>query len=133
MKKVGSKGAPRAHSRAWAPWTDEEKRYLVTHKADGYALMAHVLGRTEKAIRRQAEKMGVRARRAPELGELCPICGEHRVRSGTRAARVGICPLCWEREKTDAMAERARTLEQRRRYDAAKKSIRVSRRMGAEG
>lgn len=115
------------------PLDGRGERYLVSHRADGYALMAHVLGRSEKAVRRQAEKMGVRVRRAPELGEICPICGEHRVRSGARAAQVVVCPLCWEREKTDAMVERARTLEQRRRYDAAKKSMRVSRRLGAEG
>ena len=35
MKNIKKSGARRAHSRAWDRWTDEEKRYLVSHRADG--------------------------------------------------------------------------------------------------
>lgn len=100
-------------------WTSDEVRYLQRHRADGSDLIAHVLGRTPRAVQQQAHRLGVSLRIRP--GETCPMCGEHTVREGTDAAAHGMCQVCWERRKADAMRERAAELRAKADYEAAKK------------
>lgn len=106
-------------SRFSKRWTDEEKRYLISHKTDGADLIAAALGRTVVSVQIMACRLHVSLRR--EEGELCPRCAMYRVRRGTIAYRYGLCPVCWEREKTDAMRERKAFQRERQDYEAAKK------------
>lgn len=103
-------------------WTDEDKRYLIAHAADGYVFLAMAMGRTESAIRSKADEMGVYMTMRPRLGGLCPNCGRHRLReTSTRAYNMGLCPTCYEIVKADAMAERVDFMKARRRYTAEKR------------
>ena len=103
-------------------WTDEDKRYLIAHAADGYVFLAMAMGRTEGAIRSKADGMGVYMTMRPRLGGLCPNCGRHRLReTSTRAYNMGLCPTCYEIAKADAMAERVDFMKARRRYTAEKR------------
>ena len=49
------------------------------------------------------------------------MCGEHIVREGTAAAKQGMCQVCWERRKANAMRERAAEQRAKADYEAAKK------------
>ena len=90
-------------------WTDEDKRYLIAHAADGYVFLAMAMGRTEGAIRSKADEMGVYMTMRPRLGGLCPNCGRHRLReTSTRAYNMGLCPTCYEIAKADAMTAKGR-------------------------
>lgn len=104
--------------RSGKSWTSEESRYLKRHRADGSDLIAHVLGRTPRAVQQQAHRLGVSLR--IRAGETCPVCGEHAVSEGTVAASHGMCQVCWERRKADAMRERAAEKAAVREYDSAK-------------
>lgn len=99
-------------------WTDEEKRYLVTYKTDGAERIAAALGRSVISVRVMACRMHVSLVEVD--GDLCPRCGAHRVRKGTSAARHGLCPVCWELEKTEAIRERRALQRAKQKYDAAK-------------
>lgn len=102
-------------------WTDEDKRYLIAHAADGYVFLAMAMGRTEGAIRSKADEMGVYMTMRPRLGGLCPNCGRHRLReTSTRAYNMGLCPTCYEIAKADAMTERVDYMKARRYYTAKK-------------
>ena len=100
----------------------------MRHRTDGADLLAAALGRTRKAVERKAAALGVSLRVSP--GEVCPECGCYEVRERTEAARHGLCPVCWERRKAKAMEERAATIRERRRYDAARVA---AQRAGAGG
>lgn len=102
-------------------WTDEEGRWLIQHATDGCALIAVALGREEADVMGEAERRGVRLDVGPDALELCPRCSARYVRPGTSSGKAGVCPVCWERMKADAMEERAAALWERRRYEAAKK------------
>lgn len=103
------------------PWTDEDKRYLIAHAADGYVFLAMAMGRTEGAIRSKADEMGVRMTMRPRLGGLCPNCGRHRMReTNVRAYNMGLCPTCYEIAKADAMTERTDYMTARKLYTAKK-------------
>ena len=103
------------------PWTDEDRRYLIAHAADGYVFLAMAMGRTESAIRSKADEMGVHMTMRPRLGGLCPNCGRHRMReTHVRAYNMGLCPTCYEIAKADAMTERTDYVKARRYYTAKK-------------
>lgn len=72
-------------------WTDEDKRYLIAHAADGYVFLAMAMGRTEGAIRSKADEMGVYMTMRPRLGGLCPNCGRHRLRKPAHARTTWGC------------------------------------------
>lgn len=108
-----------AAGKSGCSWTSDEVRYLQRHRADGSDLIAHVLGRTPRAVQQQAHRLGVSLRIRP--GETCPMCGEHIVREGTAAAKQGMCQVCWERRKADAMRERVAEQRAKADYEAAKK------------
>lgn len=99
-------------------WTDEEKRYLVSHKTDGAALIAEALGRSIVSVQVMACRMHVSLRQVD--GPLCPKCGTYRVRPGTYAGRHGLCVVCWERERARALSERRAFKEARREYEREK-------------
>jgi hypothetical protein len=109
-------------------WTDEEERWLRRHRADGRAAVAAALGRSEEAVREKALRMGITVPVRPVPGEVCPMCGRHRVSPGTEAARAGMCQVCWARHKREVYEERQAELAEARAYDAAKK--RAARRKG---
>lgn len=52
-------------------WTEREVAYLQDHAGDGAASVAKALGRSRKAVQRQAERYGLSLRRR----WLCPFCG----------------------------------------------------------
>lgn len=98
-------------------WTDAEVRYLSSHRADGSQLIAHVLGRTPLSVRVKAARLRISLDRKPM--KVCPICGTYFVRDN-KAGRYGMCQVCWERRKADAMRERAAERAAQRDYDNAK-------------
>lgn len=100
-------------------WTDEEKRYLISHKTDGAYLIAAALGRSVVSVQTMACRLHVSLVR--QEGPICSRCGVRRVRFGTIGYRHGLCPVCWENEKADAMRERREFQRARRRYETAKK------------
>lgn len=115
-------------ARTRRPWTDEERRYLVSHKTDGAELVAVALGRSPKSVRRMAERMGVSLAVRP--GDVCPVCGVYDIRPGTSAAQHGMCVVCWERKRARAMQERAAFQDARRDYERQKHAARKARRDG---
>ena len=98
-------------------WTDAEVRYLSAHRADGSHLIAHVLKRTPLSVRVKAARLHISIDRKPM--KVCPICGTYFVRDN-KAGRYGMCQVCWERRKADAMRERAAERAAQRDYDNAK-------------
>lgn len=106
--------------RVSRPWTDEEKRYLITYKTDGAKRIAAALGRSVIAVKIMASRLHVSL--AQTDGELCPRCGVRRIRKGTSSYRHGLCPVCWESEKAEAIRERRAFQRARREYERAKKS-----------
>lgn len=122
--RMADRGALMAGER----WTDDEIRYLRMNRSDGCELLAAALRRTPGAVRAKARALGIRGvGRWPEDGELCPVCGAHRVRPGSSAARRGMCPVCWEREKARAMEERAAFIAAHRRYNAVRQRAKYAR------
>lgn len=101
-------------------WTDEERRYLIANVADGSFSLSFALGRTEGAVEWQARKLGLRISRWPKGGELCPVCGRYYVRGGSRAAKRGLCAVCYADLKAEAVEKRTAYVRAVRRYDAAK-------------
>lgn len=99
-------------------WTDEEKRYLISHKSDGAYLLAEALGRSVASVQIMACRLGVSLR--SDLGEICPVCGQARIHKGSFAGRRGMCSACWEKEKARSLLERKRFLSARREYERSK-------------
>ena len=108
-------------------WTDEESRYLITHATDGARVVAAALGTSAEEVEARAAEMGVMLSDAPERLEICPMCGCRYVRPHTSSGRDGICPVCFETRKAEAMEERAAFLRAHRRYEAAKRAVRRAR------
>lgn len=119
-------------TRSTEVWTDERQGYLIRHALDGVGLLSHALGISEDEVVRQAERSGLRLSYGPQWGELelCPVCCARYVRPRTTAYRAGVCPVCWDRMKAEAMRERAATVNARRDYEAAKKQ--AQRTQGSE-
>lgn len=113
------KESPSAGGRAYLPWTTRELAYLRRHRADGADAIASTLGRSQKSVRRMAERAGVSLRVRP--GELCPRCGLNRVREGTVAARHGVCVACWTRHLAELREERRDEDRAETAYEHAKK------------
>lgn len=101
------------------PWSDEETRYLISHKRDGADLIAIALGRTRASVKVKACRLRVSLQ--TEFGEICPRCGRYRIRRGTGAARHGLCQVCWELEKAGALRERRAFVAARQEYERVKK------------
>lgn len=98
-------------------WTLADTRYLSAHRTDGAYLIAHVLGRSVISVQHKAARMGISLGR--KLGAVCPVCGTYHVRDN-KAGRYGVCQVCWERRKANAMRERAAERAAQRDYDNAK-------------
>lgn len=98
-------------------WTDAEVRYLWAHREDGSLVIAHVLKRSPLSVRVKAARLHISLGRKPM--KLCPVCGTYFVRDN-KAGRYGMCQVCWNRRKADAMRERAAEMAAQRDYDAAK-------------
>ena len=113
------KESPSPGGRAYLPWTTRELAYLRRHRADGADAIASALGRSQKSVRRMAERAGVSLRVRP--GELCPRCGLNRVREGTVAARRGVCVACWPRHLAELREERRDEDRAETAYEHAKK------------
>ncbi len=94
-------------------------RYLRQHRADGAFAIGEALGRSPKAVRRMAERVGVSLRVRP--ADPCPVCGRNPVREGTVAARHGMCVACWTRHLSELRRERADEERAQADYEAAKK------------
>lgn len=110
---------PNEKSRFSKRWTDEEKRYLISHKTDGAELIAAALGRSIISVQIMASRLHVSLERIES--ELCPRCGMYRMRKGTAGYRQGLCPVCWEQEKAYAIRERKAYQRARQDYERAKK------------
>lgn len=118
-------------------WSDTERRFISTHRKDGYVLISEGLrgfgrDRTPDAVRMYAlRRMGLTLAKWPEDGmRKCVQCGNWYARPNTTAGREGYCPTCWKRRQTEALregrAERAANLE----YDSTKHAILRERRRG---
>ena len=108
-------------------WNFERQRYLITHAQDGVGLLAHAL-----EVLEQAERTGVVLTYGPgrEELELCPACQTRYIRPRTNAAKAGLCPTCWNREKAEALRERQSYVLSVKEYEREKK--RRQRRARAE-
>lgn len=107
-------------SRVSKWWTDEEKRYLISHKTDGAKLIADALGRSNISVKVMASRMHVSLAQSGDRP--CPRCGKLRMRKGTSGYSYGLCPVCWEQEKAYAIRERKDFLRARQDYERAKKT-----------
>lgn len=102
-------------------WSADEKAFLADHIPRGALwIHAHMPWRSEKAIRRQAERMGLSMKEPGRLGDLCPQCYENRVVKGSFGARFGICNTCYYREEERKFRQR----ESERKAKAAKEAAR---------
>lgn len=101
------------------PWSNSEKRTLSRFRGEGADAISGLLGRSPKAVRRMASKLHVSLRVRP--GEVCPVCGERRVREHTSAAKRGMCPACWAGELAKLRDDAADQRRAERSYQAAKK------------
>ena len=110
-------------------WTEEKQTYLIRHAQDGVGLLSRALGVSEEEVIRHAERSGLRLSYGPEWGELelCPMCAARYVRPQTVAGRAGVCPVCWERAKAEAMRERAASVRAKVDYEDAKKRCQRAR------
>lgn len=103
----------------YKPWTDDEIRYLKRHRTDGAELIAHVLGRSVSSVKAKAFVLKVSLMYV--VGDICPVCGVNPIRAEAKnASSHGMCQVCWERRKADAMRERAAERAAQRDYDNAK-------------
>lgn len=101
-------------------WTPDEKRILRHNIQKGAKWVARKLGRSEKSVRRQAERMNLSFKEPGRLTDLCPECGVNRIVKGSHAARFGICTTCYFREET----RRFQQLAEERKARAAKEAAR---------
>lgn len=113
-------------------WTDEEDRYILRHRTDGAEKLAAALDRTPGSVKVHASR-DLHVSLAARPGDVCPRCATYEIREGTDAARHGLCPVCWEREKVKALEERTATLNAQRAYDRAKWHAKAARRGAANG
>ena len=111
-----------------APWTDDEKRFLRSNVTKGVRwLNKRMPWRTEKAIRRELERLHLSLKEPGRLSDLCPECHEHYVEPGSYGARFGICMTCYYRreeqrwlDKESATKAKAAKEAARQRYYRAK-------------
>lgn len=112
-------------------WNADEKAFLADHIPRGVLWIHSMMPwRSEKAIRRQAERMGLSMKEPGRLGDICPQCYENRIVKGSYGARLGICNACYYREEerkfgqreAEAKAKRAKEAARQRAYEAERKS-----------
>lgn len=101
-------------------WTREEERFLRENVQHGARWIAEQLGRSEKAVRRKAQRLNLSWKEPARLSDLCPLCMENRIVKGSHAARYGICPTCWYREEE----RRFRQKTEEKKAKAAKEAAR---------
>ena len=101
-------------------WTREEVHFLRENVPRGAKWIAGRLGRSEKAVRRKAERLNLSWKEPAHLSDLCPECMENRIVKGSHAARYGICPTCWYREEE----RRFRQMAEEKKAKAAKEAAR---------
>lgn len=101
-------------------WTDSELRYLRSHADDGAPMVALALGRTARAVRAKAARLGVALAGRWEQGDVCPMCGHRMVRSMVGYRQGGVCDACWARVRAEALRERTREERARADYQRAR-------------
>jgi len=110
-----------AHDPKRSRWTDDERRYLAKHRGDGREALSEALHRTPKSIRQMGYRLGFFVPLRPHGASRCPICGLWRMEPGTASYRAGMCPVCWERHKTEVIRQRTAEERAHREYETAKK------------
>ena len=115
-------------------WSDQENRYLLAHRSDGFLLVSEGLEgfgyhRSPDAVRVHAQRdLGITLAKYPESGmRKCVSCGQWDARPGTTAGNAGFCPTCWTRRKTRAYLEGVRERDAQREYEREKKRRRDER------
>ena len=110
-------------------WTDDEDRFIKSHRLDGYLLIAEGMAgrgydRTPDAVRFRAyRKWGIRLAKYPVGGmRKCVSCGRWDARPNTASGRAGFCEACWKRRKAQAMREGADERAAENEYQREKKA-----------
>lgn len=124
----------RIKNKAKKRWSDQENRYLLAHRSDGFLLISEGLEgfgyhRSPDAVRVHAQRdLGITLAKYPESGmRKCVSCGQWDARPGTTAGNAGFCPTCWTRRKTRAYLEGGRERDAQREYEREKKRRRDER------
>jgi hypothetical protein len=60
-------------------------------------------------------------------GDICPRCGYHMLTPHSRAAKAGICEVCWRRAQNDALADKVALAEAERERDRLKTRLKRTR------
>lgn len=102
-------------------WNADEKAFLADNIPRG-TLWIHSMmpWRSEKAIRRQVERMGLSMKEPGRLGDICPECYENRIVKGSFGARFGICNTCYYREEERKFRQRESEAKAKSAKEAAK-------------
>ena len=104
-------------------WTTNELAQLKK-LAGRYSVgaIAHILGRSENAVRVMASSLGVSLRYYESKLEWCVQCSKHR----TRTNRDGLCPVCIKKRRLKILTKRMDTLPPSDLYERQKLSDETS-------
>ena len=115
-------------------WRTCEDRYIVTHRLDGYLLIAESMkgrgyARSPEAIKKRAQRvLGINLSKYPASGmRKCVACGQWEVRPNSHAGRMGFCPACWRKRQAEAIREGAAERAAEAEYQKEKKRRRDER------
>lgn len=121
-------------------WRTCEDRYIVTHRLDGYLLIAESMkgrgyNRTPEAIKKRAQRvLGINLSKYPVSGmRKCIVCGQWEVRPNSHAGRAGFCPACWRRRQAEAIREGTAERAAEAEYQKVKKRRRDERKRKEKG
>lgn len=104
-------------------WTLEERNFLRQNVQMGADWIHEQMPwRSVKAIRRKAEKLGLSWKEPGRLGDLCHECFSGRVVKGSYAARFGICPTCYQKERERRFRQMRDEKEAKARAEAARQA-----------
>lgn len=121
-------------------WRTCEDRYIVTHRLDGYLLIAESMKgrgyhRSPEAIKKRAQRvLGINLSKYPATGmRKCIVCGQWEVRPNSHAGRAGFCPTCWRKRQAEAIREGAMERAAEAEYQKEKKRRRDERKRKEKG
>ncbi len=102
-------------------WTTAEIRYLRQHASEGAPAIALALDRTPQSIRCAATRHHIALGKLGP-GDLCPRCATYTIAANSKAARHGLCVVCYEKEKSAARRQAQAESDAHREYEKEKKA-----------